>query len=171
MKSCGGGSWRRGEAAWSVSPWRCLPLSLGASQGLPRPGRPKYLCCLGPRLLAHKSTLSPFSFLCPWPLRVRAVRRGWHLGIRYGPLPAPDAPGAELRYQSQCDGPVHSSEKEGVAGEAAHHTPGPPPEQGRWVWDSKRLGSVSKQRSPCSEKDAPQGQLFQAQILHVSQVM
>lgn len=78
--------WRRkleetGEAAWSVSPW-CLPLSLGASQGLPRPGRPKYLCCLGPHLLAHKSTLSPFSFLCPWPLRVRAVRRGWHLGIR-----------------------------------------------------------------------------------------
>ena len=119
----------RGEAAWSVSPWRCLPLSLGASQGLPRPGRPKYLCCLGPRLLAHKSALSPFSFLCPWPLRVRVVRRAgtWESA---SPLPAPHAPGSELRYQSQCNGPVHSSEKEGVAGGTARSHPRPTPRVG-----------------------------------------
>lgn len=131
-------------------PGGVCPSPLGASQGLPRPGRPKYLCCPGPCLLAHKSELSPFSFLCPWPLGVGAGRRALAPGDL---LVLFQLPGAELRSQSQCNDPVHSSEKEGVA-QGLHITHRPTTRIG-WVGVGQAgLGSVSRQRSPCREKDA-----------------
>lgn len=55
-------------------------LPWGLARDLPRPERPWYLWCLGPSLQAHKSELSPFSFLCPLPLD-SGTGRAWPLGI------------------------------------------------------------------------------------------
>lgn len=145
---------RKGKAAWSVSPWRSLPLSLGASQGLASPGRPSTGDACGPACwhMNLSSARFPSCALCLWGQGPEGGHGPWGSASR---LPAPRA---ELRSQSQCNDPVHSSERKGGYGSgAARHTQAHLPEWAGRAWDRKGSGSVSRQRSPCREENAPRG--------------
>lgn len=168
MKSEDRGEGGKAKSLGVSAPGGVCPCPSEASQGLPHPGRLQYMWCPGPCLLAHKSELSPFSFLCPLP-RWGQIRKE---GLAPGNLLVLfQLPGAELRSQSQCDDPVHSSDKkEGVA-RGLHITHGPTPRSRVGGHGQEGMRVCLQIEKSLQGEGCPPGQLRRAQVLRASQVM